>query len=108
MTQSPTRIPKANPAVQSDRHTSSLGLTLTVGVAVAGLALFAAACGSSGQATPTSAPSTTATSTSSTGASATTVPTCPSNVAQGSPGVTAHNVNVAAVATLSGPLAGDF
>lgn len=40
--------------------------------------------------------------------STTVVPTCPSGVAQGSPGVTSTNINVAAVATESGPLAGDF
>jgi ABC-type branched-subunit amino acid transport system substrate-binding protein len=36
------------------------------------------------------------------------VPTCPAGVAQGSPGVTTKNINVAAIATESGPLAGDF
>jgi ABC-type branched-subunit amino acid transport system substrate-binding protein len=112
MTQSPTQLPKGKPVVQSGPDTSRRGRTITAGVLLAGLAVIAAACGGSSQTTPTAAPSTTATSdatnTSSTVASTTAVPTCPGNVAQGSPGVTAHNVNVAAVATLSGPLAGDF
>ena len=34
--------------------------------------------------------------------------TCPSGVAQGSPGMTSKNINVAAIATESGSLAGDF
>jgi ABC-type branched-subunit amino acid transport system substrate-binding protein len=49
-----------------------------------------------------------ATPTSTTVATTTGTPVCPSNVAQGSPGVTGSTINVAALSTQTGPLAGDF
>ncbi len=113
MSQSPTQMPDTSPVVHSGRSDARHSRSITAAVVLAGLSLMAAACSSSQTTatttTPNTSPTTTSSaSTSSTAATTTDVPTCPSGVAQGSPGVTAHNINVGAVATLSGPLAGDF
>lgn len=88
-----------------------------VATLVATISVIAAACGTGSSTTTTSAPATTSTtagssgsgsSTSTTGASTASVPTCPSDVAQGSPGVTSTSINVGAVSTQTGALAGNF
>jgi ABC-type branched-subunit amino acid transport system substrate-binding protein len=84
---------------------------------VASLSVIAATCADANRATattpataatattPSSATGTLTSSTTSGGAAA---PACPSNVAQGSPGVTATSINVGAISTQTGALAGDF
>jgi ABC-type branched-subunit amino acid transport system substrate-binding protein len=92
------------------RRRPSLVLVLVLAVAA-----VAAVCGGSSSAIAMSTPKTATSAnvatptTSATELNTTsTVPTCPSGVAQGSPGVTSKNINLAAIATESGPLAGDF
>jgi branched-chain amino acid transport system substrate-binding protein len=92
----------------------STGRLAGLAVVMVSVALVATACGS-GSSSPatTAAPVTTTSPISASSAPPSTaanasVPTCPSGVGQGSPGVTANSINVASLSTQTGALAGDF
>src|ERR1019366_8690758 len=98
---------------EAQRPSRRGNLTISAFLALS-LSLLLAACTGGGAATATTAASAdttgssaTATLTSSTAAGGS-VPTCPSGQATGSPVVTSKTINVAAISTQTGPLAGDF
>jgi ABC-type branched-subunit amino acid transport system substrate-binding protein len=74
-------------------------------VGVIGVLAVMAVGGSSTVSAASPATSTTKAATTTAGSS---VPQCPSSVGQGSPGVSSSTINVAAISTQTGPLAGDF